>query len=282
MKEIQKKYGLNIVLSASILFLTSIACNYSGLKSAAEPTLTPQLVITPLSLQAVILSDSAPLRSGPGINYAQAGAISRNQVVNVNGVTDRNDWYLISIPGYQAASGQIWVSSELIAVVTPSVQPTYTLTPFVSYLDTQTALTSTPTLIPPSETPTPTITPPASVPKRLKPTRQPPATQNPAKHQPETTQTKAPASPTETVPSIQPSDQPVATKPAATEVPTLQPSATQEPPTQIPISPPTDTPFPSTQVPNPPPVDTPPTSTQIPIQQPTNTPPASTQIPSNP
>jgi len=276
MKKRQKKNGLKVVLVSGILFLASIACNYSGLKGVAEPTLTPQLVITPLSLQAVVVSDSAPLRSGPGIDYAQAGALSRDQVVNVKGVTVRNDWYLIGIPGYQPVPSQIWVSSELIAVVTPSVQPTNTSTPFVSYMDTQTAPTITPTLIPPSGTPTPTITPPASAPKHATPTWQPPATQKPANPQPVYTQTQAPLNPTETTASIQPTEQPVATEPVATEAPTLQPSVTQEPPTQIPITPPTNTPQSSTQVP---PTDFPSMPTQISIEQPTNTLPASTQIP---
>lgn len=276
MKEMQKKNGLYIVLVSSILFLASIACNYSGLKGVAEPTLMPLVLITPLSLQAVVISDSAPLRSGPGIDYDQAGALSRDQVVNVKGISVRNDWYLIGIPGYQPVSGQIWVSSELIEVVTPSVQPTSTSTPFVSYLNTQTAPTITPTLIPPSGTPTPTITPPAPAPKHATPTWQLPATQKPANPQPVYTQTQAPINPTETTASIQPTEQPVATEPAATEAPTLQPSATQEPPTQIPITPPTDTPQSSTQVP---PTDLPSMPTQISIEQPTNTLPASTQIP---
>lgn len=93
------------------------------LKAQAEPTATEEVAVpataVPEPTEAVpLLALSVPaanVRSGPGIEYAITGVVSRGETTPVIGVSDDGGWINIALPD----GGEGWVGGSVATIVQP-------------------------------------------------------------------------------------------------------------------------------------------------------------------
>ncbi len=77
---------------------------------SAAVTQTPTLPANDDIATVTVNVDTANLRSGPGTNYAVAGAAEQNDVFSV--IAQAQDWYLIE----QESGDQVWIFSDLVVL----------------------------------------------------------------------------------------------------------------------------------------------------------------------
>jgi hypothetical protein len=110
-----------------------------------NPTATSPVVITP---EIEIASDSARLRTGPGVSYSQLDTFAlRGErfavIAQARSIENTEDWFLIQHP----SAGQVWISSVAVDLQPDGVfvPPAATIPPTLTY----------------TPAPSPTATPPA-------------------------------------------------------------------------------------------------------------------------
>jgi hypothetical protein len=132
-----------------ILLLAALACIPPTDTSIEETdgTSIPEIKVTPISGQFVVVSDIANLRSGPGVEFELVATVANGDIVVTDGLSADGDWYRL-IDG-------IWIGAGFLSRV--QEEPIESFVTSTEVFELPDTLTPIPTLLA-TATPLPTTT----------------------------------------------------------------------------------------------------------------------------
>jgi LysM repeat protein len=138
---------LHILVVVIIIFGLEACTEIPG-QTDTSPTPTEVLVI-PLNQPGQVNADVVPLRRGPGVEYEQAGTLSRNRSITVVGQSGDGKWYKVELPDYSGDQPSFWVAADFVTLIFSTETVTMTVvvsTASLTLLETTTAQVLSPTV----------------------------------------------------------------------------------------------------------------------------------------
>jgi LysM repeat protein len=131
----------------------------AGIRGQTDTSPTPtEVLVIPLNQPGRVNADVVPVRRGPGVEYEQAGTLSRDRGITVVGQSGDGKWYKVELPDYSGDQPSFWVATDFVTLIFSTETVTMTVvvsTASLTLLETITAQVLSPSASATLQFPTP-------------------------------------------------------------------------------------------------------------------------------